>query len=607
MLQVQGDLQVNNVNAPNGLVHIVSQGDIFQNSANVTNFGVNGSGWTQNSSPTAGSLINNDVLTLTDGATGEARSAWFNTQVPTGSFQASFTYHQNNGNFGGDGIAFVLQTDSHGTSSLGAAGGGLGYGGAGFTISPSIGYEINIYSGITQGTNLVTNGAVGNYNPTNGLSLITNNPIKVVLTYDAAHSTFTEELTDTVNGQTYSHQYTNFNIASILNSSSAYLGFTGGSGSAMAVQTVSNFSFVSMAADPIVGQSITLTAGRQIGRQNSPVLFQTTSTSAGNINATAQSDINLAAQAGAVNVGTIQNTNGNITLTAINAANQQIGLSGSSIISAQHGSISLSQTAGSFTAPIGSTITAQGTIFIGSSVATTFSLLGNFTAGAATLLGGNGQDNLIVAQDGLNADLKLTGGSNQNSVSIIGGSGVDDFQINNNNIQLNKAHRIQGDGLQTLTITGGSQLNTFEVLNTAAGVVTNLVNGAGVNTYWIGSDGVANNGSLDHVQGAVNISGGGSGNTLNIDDRAAVDSNSKPLSAGYVITPTRVVNDGGSQFAARSTFAGITYPGSIGSLHFFGRRGLRVSSSSSRARPPAMTSNRTPPIRPTAARICSSI
>ena len=358
VLQVQGDLLVNNVNAPNGPVHIASQGDIFQNGASVNNFGVNGVGWVQNSSPRAGSLINNDVLTLTDGGSGEARSAWFNTQVPTGSFQASFTYNQNNGNFGGDGIAFVLQTDSHGTSSLGAAGGGLGYGGAGFTITPSIGYEINIYSGVTQGTNLLTNGAVGSYNPTGSVSLIASHPIEVVLTYDSAHSTFTEQLTDTVNGQTYSHQYTNFNIASILNSSSAYMGFTGGSGSAMAVQTISNFSFVSMAADPIVGQTIALTAGRQIGRQHSPVMFQTTTTTEGNINATAQADINLAAQAGAVNVGAIQNTNGNITLTAISAANQQIGLSGSSIISAQHGSISLSQTADTFTAPAGSTLAA---------------------------------------------------------------------------------------------------------------------------------------------------------------------------------------------------------------------------------------------------------
>ena len=68
---------------------------------------------------------------------------------------------------------------------------------------------------------------------------------------------------------------------------------------------------------------------------------------------------------------------------------------------------------------------------------------------------------------------------------------------------------------------------------------------------------------------------GGSGNSLNIDDRAAVDSNSKALTAGYVITPNRVVNDGGSQFAARSTFAGITYPGSIGELHFFGAQGAK--------------------------------
>ena len=61
------------------------------------------------------------MLTLTDGNGSEARSAWYTAPVPTGSFTASFTYKDVGGG-GSNGIAFVLQNDSHATAALGGEG-----------------------------------------------------------------------------------------------------------------------------------------------------------------------------------------------------------------------------------------------------------------------------------------------------------------------------------------------------------------------------------------------------------------------------------------------------------------------------------------------------
>ena len=81
---------------------------------------------------------NDLVLTLTHHQYYQA-SAWFDTPVSTGSFNASFTYTDQTGSGSADGVAFVLQNDS--SSRRGRlSGGGLGYGG----ITPSTAYEINI-------------------------------------------------------------------------------------------------------------------------------------------------------------------------------------------------------------------------------------------------------------------------------------------------------------------------------------------------------------------------------------------------------------------------------------------------------------------------------
>ena len=190
---------------------------------------------------------NNSTLTLTDDRTGEYGS-WFNNNTYSiSSFTASFDYQatgQQNATWA-DGMAFVLQNDPRGSSALGTdfydnGGSGLGYTG----ISPSAAVEFNIYDGHTPGTNFATNGSTGNYNSTLPVDFWdTGDTIQVVLSYNG--SVLTETLTDLVNGNTFSTSYGNVNLSETLDSETAYVGFTAGTGDSASTQTVSNFTFES--------------------------------------------------------------------------------------------------------------------------------------------------------------------------------------------------------------------------------------------------------------------------------------------------------------------------------------------------------------------------
>jgi len=201
------------------------------------------SGGTINTDYSPGPKISPDGSTLTlTYASNSANDAgdhgsWFSSGTyPINSFTTSFDYQASGS---ADGMAFILQDSTAGSSALGTSGGGggLGYDG----IFPSAAVEFNIYDGHMRGTYFATNGSTGNYNPTGDVEVQSGHEIQVVLSYN--DSVLTETLTDLTNGHTYSTSYNNVDLASILGSDTAYVGFSGGTGADTSTQTVSNFTF----------------------------------------------------------------------------------------------------------------------------------------------------------------------------------------------------------------------------------------------------------------------------------------------------------------------------------------------------------------------------
>jgi hypothetical protein len=211
------------------------QGDSYP--TNIT-FNTNGANWQLNSGSgnTAGlPSIGTNTLELTDGAGGEASSAFYTVPQYVGDFVASFTYV---GNGSADGTAFVLQNYSFGDLSLGGGGGALGYNG----ISNSIALEFNLYQSI--GIAAGTNGSTGVYGPTSPVDIGLGDPINVVVNF--ANGVMGVSLTDTLTKATFSTNYMFGSLLSSLGGNLAYIGFSGGDGGATSIQTVSNFQFHSI-------------------------------------------------------------------------------------------------------------------------------------------------------------------------------------------------------------------------------------------------------------------------------------------------------------------------------------------------------------------------
>ena len=201
--------------------------------------GFNGFG-TQWSSQGNAKYTGANVLRLTDGGASEAASSYFGFPVYVGGFQATFTY-QAAGNRAADGTAFVLQNDARGAAALGGAGGPIGYGG----VTNSVAVEFNLYTSRGVGYAFATNGGTGSYTSASPVNIASGDPIDVTVLY--ANGVLSLTLTDAV-AQTSFTATTNLNIPAVLGADTAYVGFTGGSGSVTAIQTVTNFTFVSMPA-----------------------------------------------------------------------------------------------------------------------------------------------------------------------------------------------------------------------------------------------------------------------------------------------------------------------------------------------------------------------
>ncbi|HEY3861461.1 MAG TPA: LamG-like jellyroll fold domain-containing protein [Verrucomicrobiae bacterium] len=230
----------------------------------------NGLGWTalnNGVSSGQGAVVNN-VLTTTDGKNGEITSFFYNSPMWIHAFKASWIYTDvgatgvTNGT--ADGFAFVIQTEGTNVLQTGGGGSGLGY----YQLSNSVELAAELYNnngndapGIDVATNGegsagVVAGAGFNYGDTGPVSLISGDPISFNVYYDGSNYDVT--LTDVTTGATYS---TNYGVgpiwgSDILNSDTAYVGFTSATGGVNATQTFSSFYFV-----PIISLSVASSAG----------------------------------------------------------------------------------------------------------------------------------------------------------------------------------------------------------------------------------------------------------------------------------------------------------------------------------------------------------
>jgi hypothetical protein len=205
------------------------------------------------------------VARLTDGGGGEAGSLFYNTPVGPGAFSTTFTL-RDSGNPSADSLSFVLQDDPRGLKALGNGGGNGGYGdtsGGNHQITHSIAIKFDLWTNNTHvpTTGLFTNGqspSTSDQNPVGSqdialtpVSLATGDPIQVTITYDGS-SNLVEMVTDTVTHATFTHTYTNVNLAQLFGGNAAYAGFTAGTGGATSIQDIVNWTGTFQQADTVV-------------------------------------------------------------------------------------------------------------------------------------------------------------------------------------------------------------------------------------------------------------------------------------------------------------------------------------------------------------------
>jgi hypothetical protein len=225
--------QFTGVNAPaivNG-IEVFAPTQSYPTFKNVTGLTLNGS-----------TKLNADRLTLTDGKTNEAGSAFTSGLVNVDSFITQFSFQLSSGANTADGITFTIQ--GVGPTALGALGGGLGYQG----INNSIAIKFDSFNNAGEGsdsTGLYINGAAptnaGSVNLSNtGIDLHSGHMFHVAIGYDG--TTMIVTITDAVTGKSATQSY-KVNIPSIVGGGAAYVGFTGSTENQTATQSILGWTY----------------------------------------------------------------------------------------------------------------------------------------------------------------------------------------------------------------------------------------------------------------------------------------------------------------------------------------------------------------------------
>jgi hypothetical protein len=195
------------------------------------------------------------TVRLTNGPT-QTGSAFANTRISVAQFTTTFQLRIHEGtqpNYA-DGISFVLQANA--PTALGLGLGGLGYQGIGHSVAVKFSTFRHPGDPSSSTTGLVVNGANpagGSDTTPSGVLLNSQDQKQITLTYDG--TTLSEEILDVPRNLTFTASFV-VNIPQILGSDTAYVGFTGATGSGAAdqgyweLQDIVNWRFTSQALLP---------------------------------------------------------------------------------------------------------------------------------------------------------------------------------------------------------------------------------------------------------------------------------------------------------------------------------------------------------------------
>jgi hypothetical protein len=198
-------------------------------------------------------------MQLTDSTTTyEAGTVFSATPVNVQTFTTDFSFQVPNPT--SNGLTFTIQADSAPTE-VGYANAGLGYGGISPTspngIPLSVAVKFDFYSDYGEGndsTGMYTNGASPSTPAvdmtSSGVNLQSGDVFNVHMTYNGTTLAWT--ITDATTGKSFSTSAP-LNIISVVESPTAYVGFTGGTGGQAATQSILSWTY---SGTPVAGANI---------------------------------------------------------------------------------------------------------------------------------------------------------------------------------------------------------------------------------------------------------------------------------------------------------------------------------------------------------------
>jgi hypothetical protein len=183
--------------------------------------------------------VSGSAIQLTNGTTNAKGSVFATSAVSVARFTTAFTFQLTNPQ--ADGFTFTLHNNA--PTALGTGGSSLGYGG----ITHSVAIKFDLYNNAREGldsTGLYTNGAGPTFPAIDlsntGIDLHSGDIFNVGMCYDG--TTLTVTITDTTANVSATQAYA-ANIPGVIGSSTAFAGFTGGSGASTAVQDILSWTF----------------------------------------------------------------------------------------------------------------------------------------------------------------------------------------------------------------------------------------------------------------------------------------------------------------------------------------------------------------------------